>query len=161
MTATEFGALSPISQRPVEKGEKILDHYALSTEEQQRRRQIANHARQMILEHLPVEDEDETSLTTYYREYYMQISFSSLHPLVVICLAKSIPNPDSTKKWQMVNQLNLNSVLGSHAINQEVGCYSYRSTHWLDTELTAERFFEMLDRCADEADRGYIRLKAG
>lgn len=48
-----------------------MDHYALSTEEQQRRRQIANHARQMILEHLPVEDEDETSLTTYYREYYI------------------------------------------------------------------------------------------
>ena len=72
-----------------------------------------------------------------------------------------LEQPDSTKKRQMVNQLNLNSVLGSHAINQEVGCYSYRSTHWLDTELTAERFFEMLDRCADEADRGYIRLKAG
>jgi hypothetical protein len=160
MTATESGAPLPISQRLAEKGGEILDHYALSQEEQYRRRQIAEQARQMILQHLPVEDQDETSLTTYYREYYMQISFSSLHPLVVICLAKSIPNPDSTKKRQMVNRLNLNSVLGSHAINQEVGCYSYRSTHWLDTELTAERFFEMLDRCADEADRGYIRLKA-
>lgn len=137
-----------------------MDHYALSTQEQQRRKRIADQARQMILEHLSVEDEDETSLTTYYREYYMQISFSSLHPLIVICLAKSIPNPDSIKKRRMVNQLNLNSVLGSHAINQEVGCYSYRSTHWMDTELTADRFFEMLDRCADEADRGYIRLKA-
>ena len=115
----------------------------------------------MILQHLPVEDEDETSLTTYYREYYMQISFSSLHPLVVICLAKSIADPNSLKKRQLVNKLNLTSVLGSHAINPDVGCYSYRSTHWLDTELTAERFFEMLDRCADEADRGYIRLKAG
>ncbi len=138
-----------------------MDHYALSKEEQQHRRQIADQARRMILQHLPVEDEDETSLTTYYREYYMQISFSSLHPLVVICLAKSIADPNSLKKRQLVNKLNLNSVLGSHAINPDVGCYSYRSTHWLDTELTAERFFEMLDRCADEADRGYIRLKAG
>lgn len=138
-----------------------MDHYALSKEEQQHRRQIADQARRMILQHLPVEDEDETSLTTYYREYYMQISFSSLHPLVVICLAKSIADPNSLKKRQLVNKLNLNSVLGSHAINPDVGCYFYRSTHWLDTELTAERFFEMLDRCADEADRGYIRLKAG
>jgi len=49
-------------------------------------------------------------------------------------------------------------VLGSHAINEDVGCYSYRATHWLDTELTPERFFEILSRCVDEADRGYFNL---
>lgn len=137
-----------------------MDFYALSKEEQERRQEIAKQARKMILEHLPVEDQDETSLTAVYHDYYMQISFSPLHPLLVICLARAIPQPGSAKKQQMVNRLNLNSVLGSHAINQEVGCYSYRSTHWLDTELTPNRFFEILNRCADEASRGYCMLKA-
>ena len=89
-----------------------MDHYALSQEAPYRRRQIAEQARQMILQHLPVEDQDETSLTTYYREYYMQISFSSLHPLVVICLAKSIPNPDSTKKRLRMMEEKRNKTLG-------------------------------------------------
>lgn len=135
-----------------------MDLYTLSTEEQARRKAIAEHARQMLLEHLPVEDQDETSLTTEYHGYYMQISFSPLHPLVVICLARAVEHPDSPQKQQIVNKLNLNSILGSHAINPEVGCYSYRSTHWLDTELTPERFFEMLNRCTDEAARGYHLL---
>ena len=100
----------------------------------------------------------ETSLTLDHRGYYMQISFSPLHPLLVVCLAKAIRNPDGARKQQLANELNLHSVLGSHAINEDVGCYSYRATHWLDTELTPERFFEILSRCVDEADRGYFNL---
>lgn len=41
----------------------------------------------MILSHMKVEAEDETSLTLDHRGYYMQISFSPLHPLLVVCLA--------------------------------------------------------------------------
>lgn len=61
----------------------------------------------------------------------------------------------------MTNELNLSCVLGSHAINEQVGCYSYRAVHWMDTELTEERFFEILERCTEEADRGYHKLTAG
>ena len=119
---------------------------------------LAQKARRMILSHMKVEAEDETSLTLDHRGYYMQISFSPLHPLLVVCLAKAIRNPDGARKQQLANELNLHSVLGSHAINEDVGCYSYRATHWLDTELTPERFFEILSRCVDEADRGYFNL---
>lgn len=109
----------------------------------------------MILTNIPVEDQDETSLTLAYQDYYMQISFSALHPLLVICLARAIDHPSMMKKKQLTNELNLHSVLGSHAINEDVGCYSYRATHWLDAELTPNRFYEILDRCIDEATRGY------
>ncbi len=135
-----------------------MQEYDLSKAEQLRRKNLADNARQMILAHIRVEDQDESSVMLGYRDYYMQISFSPLHPLMVICLAKAIRNPDGVRKKQLTNELNLHSVLGSHAINQEVGCYSYRATHWLDTELTPERFFEILDRCVDEADRGFRRL---
>ena len=131
---------------------------SLTSEEQVRRTDLAQKARRMILSHMSVEAEDETSLTVDYRGYYMQISFSPLHPLLVICLAKAIRNPNGARKRQLVNELNLHSVLGSHAINDDVGCYSYRATHWLDKELTSERFFEILNRCVDEANRGYFSL---
>ena len=95
---------------------------------------------------------------TGYRDYYLQISFSELHPLMVFCLAKALTHPSTHKQCEIANDLNLRSVLGSHAVNDEVGCYSYRATHWLDTELDATRFYEILDRCVDEADRGFYKL---
>lgn len=130
----------------------------LNQAEQERRKEIVAHTRLMLLEHLNIEDQDETSMTANYRDYYLQISFSELHPLMVFCLAKAMKSPSSAKQLRLTNELNLRSVLGSHAINNEVGCYSYRATHWLDTELDAKRFYEILDRCVDEADRGFYQL---
>lgn len=135
-----------------------MTHCDLSENEQKRRREIAEHTRKMILTQLPIESQDETSLMTGYRDYYLQISFSELHPLMVFCLAKAMDRPSTLRQRQMTNDLNLHSILGSHAINDEVGCYSYRATHWLDAELDARRFYEILDRCVDEADRGFYKL---
>ena len=137
-----------------------MNHYDLSQGEQQRRREIAEHTRKMILSQLRIESQDETSLMTGYRDYYLQISFSELHPLMVLCLAKALTRPSTPKQRQMTNELNLHSILGSHAINDDLGCYSYRATHWLDTEMEASRFDEILDRCVDEADRGFGKLSA-
>lgn len=137
-----------------------MNHCNLSGSEQKRRREIAANTRGMILSQLSIESQDETSLMTGYRDYYLQISFSDLHPLMVFCLAKALARPSTLKQRQMTNELNLHSILGSHAINDDVGCYSYRATHWLDTELEPGRFYEILDRCVDEADRGYRKLAA-
>ena len=130
----------------------------LSKAEQVLRKEIVEHTRCMILEQMPVDDQDETSLMLGYKGYYLQISFSVLHPLMVICLARSIQSVGSARKKKLVNELNLRSVLGSHAINDAVGCYSDRATQWLDTDLTPERYFEILDRIVDEADRAYQKL---
>ena len=107
----------------------------LTQTEQMRRKEIADHTRAMVVEQLQIDAEDETSIMCGYRDYYLQISFSELHPLMVFCLAKAITKPNSAKQQKIANELNLRSILGSHAINDEVGCYSYRATHWLDTEL--------------------------
>lgn len=133
-------------------------HCDLSQKEQHRRKEIAEHTRQMLLTELPIDSQDEASIMGRYRDYYLQISFSELHPLMVVCLAKALTQPGTAKQCRIANDLNLRSVLGSHAINDEVGCYSYRATHWLDTELDAKRFYEILDRCVDEADRGFYKL---
>ena len=134
-----------------------MKYCELSTEEKQLRRRIAENVREMIKENLNIQDEDGSSLVADYCGYYLQISFSDVHPLMVLCLAKGLAGSDAEKK-NKVNDLNLNSILGSHAINDEVGCYSYRATQWLDLAISPARFFEILDRCVDEAARGYRML---
>ena len=74
-------------------------------------------------------------------------------------LMSEAPNVVDPKQLEAVNDLNLRSILGTHTINPEVGCYAYRAVHWLDTELTRDRLFELLGRLAGEAQRGYERLR--
>lgn len=135
-----------------------MNHCDLSAAEQQRRREIAMHTHKMVLAQFTAADEDGTSLIADYRGYFLQVSFSELHPLMVFCLARALAKPATAGQRQMANELNLRSILGCHAINDEVGCYSYRAAHWLDTEMEPQRFYEILDRCADEADRGYKKI---
>lgn len=135
-----------------------MSEIKLSTNEKQQRKEVSVYTRNMILDELEIEEQDETSVMTGYRGYYLQISFSELHPLMVFCLAKKLHNTDGMKQMNSINELNLKSILGSHSINKEVGCYSYRATHWLDKKLDLPRFYEILDRCVDEADKGYARL---
>lgn len=135
-----------------------MPNYNLSIAEKKRRREVSEQTRKMVLSRLDIEEQDETSVMTGYRGYYLQISFSELHPLMVFCLAKKLNHTGGAKQLGSINELNLKSILGSHSINKEVGCYSYRATHWLDNELEEARFFEILDRCVDEADKGYSRL---
>lgn len=130
----------------------------INTPERVRRKELAGQARTLITQIMPVEDADETSLILGYEGFYLQIAFSELHPLMVFYLAKSLERPGSRKVSQLINEINLKSVLGSHAVNTEAGCYSYRTAHWLDTELTKLRFFEMLERSAYEADWAYSQL---
>lgn len=92
------------------------------------------------------------SLSVNLNGWYLQISFSPLHPLMVICLARAIPIPASVAQFLDTNDMNLHSILGCHTINSDTHCYAYRATQWLDTELTRERFMEMLHRCMGEVD---------
>ncbi len=135
-----------------------MSGFNLNAEEKQRRKEISEHTRKMILSILEIEEQDETSVMTGYRGYYLQISFSELHPLMVFCLARPLKNTGETRQLRFINDLNLKSILGSHSINKDVGCYSYRVAHWLDKELEPTRFYEILDRCVDEADKSYSRL---
>lgn len=127
-------------------------------EEQLRHTSLAVQARKLICDSFLIESDNGESLTTYYRGFYLQMSFSSVHPLIVFCLARRIWDTESPRQLEAVNELNLQSILGSHTINPGAGCYAYRAVHWLDTEFTKERLFELADRFCAEAQRGYQRL---
>jgi hypothetical protein len=132
--------------------------YAINKQERVRRRALAGQARSLVSQTLPIEDADESSLVLGYDGFRLQIAFSELHPLMVLCLARVLGRPGNRKDSLVVNELNLKSVLGSHAVNTEAGCYFFRTAHWLDAELTKPRFLEILARGAEEAGRAYRRL---
>lgn len=126
----------------------------LTQSELVRRKKLSDNTRKLVCSLLEVVAEDESSIMTIYRDFYLQISFSELHPLMVFCLAKQLDGKISTAGARS-NDMNQRSILGSHSVNEEFGCYNYRATHWLETEMDQKRFFEILDRCVDEAIRGY------
>lgn len=126
----------------------------LTQNELVRRKKLSDNTRKLVCSLLDVVAEDESSVMTIYRDFYLQISFSELHPLMVFCLAKQLDGKLSTAGARS-NDMNQRSILGSHSVNEEFGCYNYRATHWLETEMNQKRFFEILDRCVDEAIRGY------
>ena len=130
----------------------------INSKERARRRELAGQTRILITQTLPIEDADESSLMLDYGGFYLQITFSELHPLMALYLARALNRPGTAKDVRLINELNLHGVLGSHAVNTEAGCYSYRAAHWLDAELTKPRLLEILERSAEEARRAYARL---
>ncbi len=123
--------------------------------ELERRKRLAEQARRIILQALPVEDEDESSLMLICDVFYLQISFSDLHPLLVMYFVRGIDRKITLKDKDLMNRLNQESILGGHTLSTELGCYSYRAAHWLDTGLTEARFLEILSRSLAEAQKGY------
>ena len=130
----------------------------INAKERARRSELIDKARLPITQTLPVEDTDESSLMLGYGGFYLQIAFSEAHPLMVFYLARALNRPGNVKDIRRINELNLKSVLGSHAVNMDAGCYSYRAAHWLEAEMTTPRFLEMLERHVHEAERAYSQV---
>ena len=134
-----------------------MSKLALGKKEGKHRRDLALQARNMIASSMNIVEEDENSLMTTYNDFFVLFSFSEVHPLIMISLVRRI-NTVPDEAFELCNKMNLKSVLGSHAINDDAACYTYRSTHWLDTELDKNRFFETLNRCVDEASRCFQNI---
>ena len=125
--------------------------------EVQRRKKLAEQAMELIKSCLPWESEEPNTIMTSYKGFYLQISISDVHPLIVFCFVRAIPE-NSEFSLERVNEVNLLGILGCHCINLEAGCYTYRTVTWLDTELSRARLVEILDRCIEDAVKGYINL---
>ena len=121
------------------------------------RKEIACQAFELIKRNLPIESADEQCLITTYRNFYLQISISDVHPLIVFCFVRAVPKEDYFP-FHKINEMNLACLYGCHCLDADAQCYAYRAIHWLDCELSMERLMEILDRCAEEAMRGYEKL---
>ena len=125
--------------------------------EVQRRKMLAEQAMELIKSCLPWESEEPNCIMTSYKGFYLQISISDVHPLIVFCFVRAIPE-NGEFRLERVNEVNLLGILGCHCINLEAGCYTYRTVTWLETDLSRARLVEILDRCIEEAVKGYINL---
>ncbi len=123
------------------------------------RKTLMEATKQMLKEHLEIKGEDDHSIMTTYKDYLLHISFTELHPLMVFCLCRPIDDYEPSLASN-VNDTNLRCVLGSHFINEEMCAYTFRATHWLEKSISMKRFYEILDRCVEEANRGYFLIVA-
>lgn len=131
-----------------------MDYNDISLREQICRQVLVKRAKTMLAERLPIEAQDENTMMIAHKTFHLELMFSEAHPLMVICLTKALPADLNELPLRELNHLNLHSILGAHVLNDEVGCYAYRATVWLDAQLTFERFTEILERCEAEANRG-------
>ena len=125
--------------------------------EQKNRQELAEQAYLLVERSLQVEAFDDSTLVTFQNGFHIHFGFSAIHPLLAICLMRPI-SPVSSEQLDLINELNLHNVLGSHSINATIHCYSFRITQWLDTRLTEQRLFEILHRALEEAKKGYSVL---
>lgn len=129
----------------------------MNLDERKSHKDIITQIRQMIMNHYIVEDADENTLFFQCQGFYLQISFTDRHPLMCFQFVRELTVKTEAAVLQ-TNSLNLRSVLGTHAVNCDIGCYIYRTVHWLECPLLPTRFSEILQRCTDEANRGYISI---
>ena len=120
--------------------------------------QLIQQTREMIMKNHFTEYVDEHTLFMHYQDFCLQISFTDQHPLMYFQFVRDITLEAPSIFLECVNELNLKSVLGTHSINLDKQCYIYRTVHWLECPISPVRYFEILQRCADEAARGYSIL---
>ena len=129
----------------------------LSKEERARRKALSYNTRKMVCGILEIKAQNRSSIATTYEGFFLQITFSDLHPLMAFCLEKPLEETKESATLKS-NLANLSSVLGKHCVFENDGRYQYRATHWLDTEITPARFLEILNRFVVEASRGYKKI---
>ena len=136
-----------------------MSHFAENINELQRRQGLIERSRMMICNYLGVFSQDETSVMTEFHDFFVQISFTSVHPLITFFFVRRV-NKIHLGMLEIANRMNLTAVLGSHAVNDTADCYTYRATLWLDADLSEHRFQEILDRCIDEASRAFHAINS-
>ena len=75
----------------------------------------------------------------------IQISFSEIHPLIMLYFVRRI-SKIQLGMLERVNKMNFAAVLGTHCVNDNADCYTFRAVIWLDTDLSAKRFLEIFNR---------------
>ena len=123
-----------------------------------RHHQLIEKARRVITGLLDLDLEEDGSLTGFYTGFFLVISFSELHPLMVVTLSKPYALRVDVNTYRALNRTNISSILGSHSLNNDVGCYSFRATQWLWSAMTDGDFRLFLSRCQSAAEKGYTAL---
>lgn len=146
-----------ILNRSVRK-KTIMTYFDYKSNGEQFRRDIIAQTRAMICRYMQISEYDGVSLLTRCKGYDLQILFSEIQPVMILCFSAPISNPCTECMCITLNELNLKGILGCYAINRELDCFSYRAARWLDEPLSPDHFFAFLNHCVDEANLGFGKL---
>lgn len=124
----------------------------------QRRERICQ-ARNLVMECMKIEAMEDGAMMTRFQNFFLQISFSELHPLMIFCFARPLGR-NVEEECNCLNNLNLKSIYGSHAIDVQTNCYIYRATYWMDADPNRNRLHEILERLSEEAHKGFLSMTA-
>lgn len=127
--------------------------------QQEYRTSLVELTREMLRRTLDVKGEDDSSILATYKDFLLHIGFTDRHPLMVVCLCKPLDEFGPSVEYR-VNEANIRCVLGCNFVNKELNTYTYRTTHWLEKRISTKRFYEILDRCVEEARQGYKHIIA-
>lgn len=133
----------------------------IGNEAHEERAQLVAHARTIIMQALDVKAADANVLHLSYCDFYIQVAFSPEHGIMTFTLIRPLDWAVDISDYQTVNEINLESMLGSCSVDAADSCFFYRMPHWLETELPVARLLEMLNRCVDEAKLACSKLTGG
>ena len=117
-----------------------------------------DNARSLIQAQLGLGAEEDGTLSGYYGGFYLIVGFSHLHPLMVFSFCRPFTSKATVNTYRALNRANVNSILGSHSLNLDIGCYCFRATHWLFEDLSSIQLQRFMDRCMADAQKGYCAL---
>ena len=115
-------------------------------------------ARRLVVEKLGLDRETGGTYSGFYKDFFLVVDFSELHPLMVLTFSRPYPLHVNVHTYRRLNRTNQSSILGSHIMNNDVGCYSFRATQWLLSSLTEEDLYRILERCHADAQKGFAAL---
>ena len=97
-----------------------MEQCELSREESLRRKKLTANTRKMICGVLDIKAENKNSIATTHEGFFLQITFSDLHPLMAFCLEKPLVEVNESVASKL-NLANLASVLGKHCVYERDG----------------------------------------
>jgi hypothetical protein len=77
---------------------------------------------------------------------------------MVFSFCRPFTSKATVNTYRALNRANVNSILGSHSLNLDIGCYCFRATHWLFEDLSSIQLQRFMDRCLADAQKGYCAL---
>lgn len=136
-------------------------NYLLEISERQRNgKSIVEDNKLMLRCSADIIGENDSKMVLKFRDYFVEVYFSNIHPLMVIRLVKFIDIPDCYDVLKIANDLNKDCLYGFHCYDYDVEKkrYYFQTVQWLDCVLSYASFFERLEIYAREAEKFLTQL---
>lgn len=122
-------------------------------ERQRNGEEIIEANKTMLRQTVKVIGEDDNKMIIGFRDFFVEIFFSSMHPLMVIRFVKFLEVDVDFEGFIVANNMNKDCIYGSHSFDREKRRYYFQATQWLDGVLSSKLLYDMFKRYDAEATK--------